>query len=181
TVPGEVRSAKRDGLLLKGIPVAVLINEGSASASEIVSGAIRHYADKGVIDAILIGERSFGKGSVQNVWPLSPNTMMKLTTQYYYLPDGNTIHRRPGESQWGVDPHLTVQMLPEQVSEALRLRQDADVVAIDEKSQVVEGTEKRPEPEKLITDSIDLQLQTALVILQTKTVAGETGQARVNN
>jgi carboxyl-terminal processing protease len=173
TVPGEVHNAERGNTLLRSIPVVVLINEGSASASEIVSGAIRHYADKGVIDAMLIGERSFGKGSVQNVWPLSANTFMKLTTQYYYLPDGRTIHRKPGESIWGVDPHLTVQMLPEQVSEAIKIRQDADVLAPEGQAgqAAAGGAEAAPDPQKLLTDSIDLQLQTALVLLQARAAA----------
>jgi carboxyl-terminal processing protease len=173
TVPGEVHNAERGNTLLRNIPVVVLINEGSASASEIVSGAIRHYADKGVIDAMLIGERSFGKGSVQNVWPLSANTFMKLTTQYYYLPDGRTIHRKPGESIWGVDPHLTVQMLPEQVSEAIKIRQDADVLAPEGQAgqAAAGGAEAAPDPQKLLTDSIDLQLQTALVLLQARAAA----------
>ncbi len=180
TMPPDVRGVERGGVHIDNIPVTVLINEGSASASEIVSGALRHYADKGDIDILLLGERSFGKGSVQNVWGLSPTTMMKLTTQYYYLPDGRALHRRPGQAVWGVDPHLSVQMLPEQVSEALKLRQDADVVTIDETGAVVDTGAEPVDPDKLITDGVDLQLQTALVLLQTKVEAQEQAQARAN-
>lgn len=181
TVPGESKQATPSANLLKNVPVAVLINEGSASASEIVSGAMRHYADKGQITAILIGQRTFGKGSVQNVWPLASNAKMKLTTQYYKLPDGRIIHRRPGASTWGVDPNLKVEMLPEQESEALKVRLDADVLPIDQKGNIITDSKTpRPDPSKLLTDGIDLQLQTALLVLRTKSLAMSQAQVRNN-
>ena len=172
--PSEVKSAVAGESMLGNRPLVVLINEGSASASEIVSGAIRHYADKGEVNAVVLGQRSFGKGSVQNVWPLAPNAKMKLTTQYYKLPDGRILHKKPGQKIWGVDPHLSISMLPEQESDALKLRQDADVMAIDANGNVVED-KPRPDPKKLIEDGVDLQLQTALVLLQLQT--GGTAQA----
>jgi len=165
--------------MLKGAPLVVLINEGSASASEIVSGAIRHYSDKGDIKAVLIGERSYGKGSVQNVWPLSTNAKMKLTTQYYKLPDGRIIHRKPGAPTWGIDPHLAIDILPETESDALKLRQDVDVLPIDEKGNlVVNPKTPRQDPNKLLDDGLDVQLQTALAILQAQ-AAAQPAQARV--
>lgn len=170
-LPGEVKSATPGASMLADIPVAVLINEGSASASEIVSGAIRHYADNNDIKAIVVGQRSFGKGSVQNVWPIAPNAKMKLTTQYYYLPDGHRLHRMPGATVWGVEPHLKVDVLAENESDALKLRQDADVLPIDEKGNVITDSKTpRPDPQKLLDDGLDLQLQTALAILQAETV-----------
>jgi len=178
TMTGEIKSAVQGESLLGGTPLVVLINEGSASASEIVSGAIRHYADKGEINALVIGERSFGKGSVQNVWNLAPNAKMKLTTQYYKLPDGRILHRKPGASTWGVEPHLKIAMLPEQLSEALKVRQDADVLPIDSEGRIVESKTPRPDPQKLIDDGLDIQLSTALVILQTQAAAAPD-QARL--
>ena len=68
------------------IPLAILVDGGSASASEIVSGAIQDY-DRGVI----IGQRTFGKGLVQNILPLSYNTQMKVTVAKYYIPSGRCI------------------------------------------------------------------------------------------
>ncbi|MBX3404165.1 MAG: S41 family peptidase [Phycisphaeraceae bacterium] len=179
TTPGEVKRAVPSGNRLRGVPLVVLINEGSASASEIVSGAIRHYADKGDIDAVVVGQRTFGKGSVQNVFELSAVAKMKLTTQYYKMPDGRIIHRRGGDSVWGVDPHLAVDMLPEQSAEALRLRQDADVLPIDEKGNIVATAKPAADPRKLIDDGIDLQLQHALLLLQTKAAAGAHEQVRL--
>ncbi|MFN7020218.1 MAG: S41 family peptidase, partial [Phycisphaerales bacterium] len=178
TLTGETKSAEPGKSKLGGTPLVVLINEGSASASEIVSGAIRHYADKGEVKALLIGQRSFGKGSVQNVWNLSRDSKMKLTTQYYKLPDGRIIHRKPGASMWGVDPHLKIAMLPEQESDALRLRQDADVLPIDKDGNVLQSSTPRPDPARLIADGLDLQLQTALVVLQTQAVTAPE-QARL--
>lgn len=151
---------------LANIPVAVLINEGSASASEIVSGAIQAEAHANpALRATLVGRRSFGKGSVQNVFGLDDASMMKLTTQYYKLQGDKIIHRRPGASVWGIDPDINVEMLPDQIVEAAKIRRDADVLALDEDGRVVNDTD-RPSPNKLLDVGVDLQLQTALVVLQ---------------
>jgi carboxyl-terminal processing protease len=155
---------------LADIPIVVLINEGSASASEIVSGAIATYAHKGMIDAVVLGNRSYGKGSVQNVWPLTHNARMKVTTAYYMLPDQSIIHRRPGAKTWGVEPDLKVEMLPKQTEKALNLRRNADVRPINEKGELIQKGDA-PNPDDLIAKGIDLQLETALMILRAKTVA----------
>lgn len=182
---GDNRSETADPRrrMLDGVPLVVLINEGSASASEIVSGAIRYYADRGDIQAILVGQRSYGKGSVQNVYGLSPVSLLKLTTQHYKLPGGNIIHREKGAKQWGVDPHVEVDMLPEQITESLTLRQDADVMEIDQNGVVVagrEGAEPAPDPDRLITEGIDLQLHYALVLLQSQTLPTSVRQVRID-
>lgn len=179
TTEPQTEIARPSRQILRDVPIAVLINEGSASASEIVSGALRHYADKGDIDAILIGQRTYGKGSVQNVWPLTPQSYLKLTTQYYKLPNGRIIHRKPGDSVWGVDPHWAVEMLPEQISDALKIRQDADTMPIDQQGNLIPNT-NRPDPDKLLADGVDLQLQSALVVLQAKSVGRELAHSRGN-
>ncbi len=80
------------------LPMAVLINEGSASGSEIVAGAFKDYKR-----AIIIGAKSFGKGSVQSVIPLSDGSALKLTTSKYFTPKGKEIHGK------GVMPDIVVE------------------------------------------------------------------------
>ena len=83
---------------LPDIPMVVLMNEGSASASEIVGGALS------VLDrAPIIGEQSFGKGSVQTIFPMEDESGLRLTTAMYFLPDGSTIHEEGIEPQFKVD------------------------------------------------------------------------------
>ena len=79
-------------------PLIVLINQGSASASEIVSGALKDHKR-----AILLGEKSFGKGSVQSIIPLKNRGGLRLTTAKYYLPSGESIHEK------GVEPDIVVK------------------------------------------------------------------------
>jgi carboxyl-terminal processing protease len=89
-----------DGDMLNGAPIIVLINSGSASASEIVSGALQDYRR-----AIVMGTRSFGKGSVQTVVPISKQSAVKITTALYHLPSGQAIQAR------GVIPNVIVPTL----------------------------------------------------------------------
>jgi carboxyl-terminal processing protease len=105
-------------------PVVVLVNQYSASASEIVAGAL-----KDLDRALVVGERTFGKGSVQMLFPLARRqAYLKLTTSHYYLPSGRTIHREENSELWGVDPDLTIEMTPEQMKAAIDARQELDVL-----------------------------------------------------
>ena len=166
---------------LGDIPVAVLVNPGSASASEIVAGALQDYAARGQIDAIVIGQRSFGKGSVQNAWPLNTKAraLLKVTTQYYRLPNGRLIHRRPGLTEWGIEPDLAVDMLPSQNQEALTLRRDADVLPLDENGEIMVTEEPRANPDDLLTKGIDVQLETAVVLLKCRAAGLQEARAAV--
>jgi len=87
----------RTGDIAAGLPIAVLINGGSASASEIVAGALQDHHR-----AILLGTRSFGKGSVQTIIPLAGHGAMRLTTARYYTPSGRSIQAK------GIDPDIVV-------------------------------------------------------------------------
>ena len=97
---GTGQTLKADGgEPLGDFPLVVLLNEQTASAAEIVAGALKEN-DR----AVLLGTRSFGKGSVQNIMPLEGGGAIKLTTAYYCLPSGRNLQRIPGEKTWGVDP-----------------------------------------------------------------------------
>jgi carboxyl-terminal processing protease len=104
-------------------PVVILVNQYSASASEIVSGAMKDDRR-----AILVGQRTFGKGSVQQIFPrVGAGATLKLTTAHYYLPNGKCIHREENSTEWGVDPDVTVEMTPEQMRDAQNARQATEM------------------------------------------------------
>jgi carboxyl-terminal processing protease len=107
------------GDALKGAPIVVLINGGSASAAEIVAGALKdnHRAK-------LIGRTTFGKGSVQTVIPLSGDRAIKLTTSLYYTPSGISINHR------GIAPDIELPRdpkLPDVPADAPLLQRDPEV------------------------------------------------------
>jgi carboxyl-terminal processing protease len=153
----------------KDLPLVVLINQGSASASEIVSGTLKAH-DR----AVVIGDRTFGKGSVQTVHPCGDqrsDAQLKLTTQYYVIPPGpgesepRLVHKRPGSSDWGVNPDLVVKMSPDQIEKSLTLRQNADVI-----EEWKDPSEQKPRPDvsELLSKGIDPQLELALLVLRAR-------------
>jgi carboxyl-terminal processing protease len=158
---------------LSELPVVILINQGSASASEIVSGCVQAH-DAGII----VGQRSWGKGSVQTVHQVSREANVKLTTQYYRLPSpdggktpGRLVHKRRGSTDWGVVPDVEVRMSPDQITKSTKLRQKADMILIG-------SDEDRPDINQLITEGLDPQLETALLILRANALSRMTADYR---
>lgn len=94
----QIAASASNGELLPNVPIAVLINEGSASAAEIVAGALQDHKR-----AIVVGTRSFGKGSTQLLIPADKTSAIKLTTALYYTPLGRSIQAK------GIEPDITVE------------------------------------------------------------------------
>jgi carboxyl-terminal processing protease len=101
--PEQITRADGNGTL-PNFPMIVLINEHSASAAEIVSGCLKDNHR-----ALIVGARSYGKGSVQEVIPLDDHGgELKMTVAYYYLPSGRLVHRKKDATDWGVEPQIIV-------------------------------------------------------------------------
>ncbi|PTW44502.1 MULTISPECIES: S41 family peptidase [Rhodovulum] len=134
------------GDLTGGLPMVVLINGGSASASEIVAGALKDHRR-----AIVVGTRSFGKGSVQTVMPLKGEGAMRLTTARYYTPSGRSIQAL------GVAPDIVVEQPPrppvteetedQPASAAARTRSEADLRGALDNDSMTEDERKQAEEE----------------------------------
>ncbi len=127
----------RPGDLADGLPLVVLINGGSASASEIVAGALQDHKR-----AIILGTRSFGKGSVQTIIPLGASGAMKLTTQRYYTPSGRSIQAK------GIDPDIVVEQSRVEPLRRGPTRKEADLRRSLTNEEKVSGKTKEPAPEK---------------------------------
>jgi carboxyl-terminal processing protease len=138
------------------MPLAVLVNQYSASASEIVSGALKDHGR-----ATIVGERTYGKGSVQMLFPLADKSaFLKLTTSHYYLPSGRCLHREENSKVWGVDPDVTIEMTPEQMRTAIDARQEMEVL------RDADAAATQPAKDNLL--STDPQLAGALLVLRMK-------------
>jgi carboxyl-terminal processing protease len=120
--PEQVIRAHEAGTLPK-FPMIVLVNEHSASASEIVAGSLMDNKR-----ALVIGTRTYGKGSVQEVIPLESNGgELKLTVAYYYLPSGRLVHRKKDATDWGVEPQIVVPMDITAEAKLLKDRYDQEI------------------------------------------------------
>jgi carboxyl-terminal processing protease len=142
------------------VPLVVLVNQYSASASEIVSGALKDHKR-----AVIVGERTFGKGSVQMLFPLANRAAyLKLTTSHYFLPSGRCIHREENSTVWGVDPDVVVEMTPEQMRTAIDARSELDVLHDDAQDDGDQA--RRTEKAAMTLLDSDPQLNAALLLLR---------------
>jgi carboxyl-terminal processing protease len=171
--------AMRDGTY-RMFPMVVLINGSTASAAEIVAGALRDHQR-----AVVMGERSYGKGSVQEVVELDQNNgAIKLTTSYYYLPCGQCIDRSARTSangNWGVTPNVPVNLTDRQREKCREAwREIGREYVMESTTRPAETTQPAASPE--VSDEVkarslldaDLQLQKAYEMVLSKLSAGET-------
>ncbi|MDX8396081.1 MAG: S41 family peptidase [Mariprofundaceae bacterium] len=155
------------GDLLKGLPLIVLINNGSASASEIVAGALQDNQR-----AVLMGTKSFGKGSVQRIIPLQDGTAFKMTTSLYYTPKGRSIQAK------GIEPDILVESILLKAQEEEK-KVNTRVSEKDLKGHLENGNKAKKKDKKItVLDkgkaseamvkrlSKDVQLQRALDLLK---------------
>lgn len=202
------------------IPIVVVANTVSASAAEIVTGALQVHKR-----ALIVGERTFGKGSVQQVLQLNttPPAYLKLTTAYYYLPNGRCLHREEDSVTWGVDPDISVKLVPKENYKIREQRMKTDILKgrnqdkltdedirnvtngaadtqpgpldDDERDESEEPAENEEddveaiedpesteqdeeldivrEDENLFPDDLDLQLETALLMMRIRLTSGQ--------
>jgi len=140
--------AKKDGKL-PPLPLVVLVNGGSASASEIFSGAMK---DRG--RGVIVGDRTFGKGSVQTPYGLPDGSYLKITTARYYTPNGTSVHREEGKKEYGIAPDYQVEMSQEENAKLMKTWSD-ERVSKGEKPVAPEGFR-------------DFQLEAAVEVLKAK-------------
>lgn len=153
----EIIEARPEGTMLlpaERYPIALLINRNSASASEILAAALQDHHR-----AVVIGERSFGKGSVQNIIDLeNKSSALKLTTASYWRPSGKNIHRFPDSKEtdeWGVKPDAgyEVALKDEERLEFLMDRSERDIIR-DKKTTEVKPA-KKPYVDKVLQKAVE--------------------------
>ena len=160
----EKHVAKAEGRY-PDFPLVVVVNQVTASAAEIVAGALGDHHR-----AIVIGERTLGKGSVQNIIELEDHeSAIKLTTAYYYLPDGELIHRTAAaekSGKWGVEPLIEIRLTSDETKQIIESRLASSVLrtggSTSSPSASDDAPVDRPSP------VIDRQLRQALIQLRVK-------------
>jgi carboxyl-terminal processing protease len=186
--PERVERARKEGTL-PVFPIAVLINGSSASASEILAGAITEN-NRG----IAVGTRTFGKGSVQTVKPIAIRDAegnekiaeLKVTEQGYYLPSGRSITRKPDATEWGVDPSkgYYVEMTDEELIAMLKIRREQEIIRKDAApangtAPATSPSASAPEPQRwndpdwVLSFFKDAQLSAAVRAMQAKIDSGD--------
>jgi carboxyl-terminal processing protease len=131
TADARFRMDATPGDLIDGAPLVVLVNSGSASASEIVAGALKDHGR-----AELIGHKTYGKGSVQTVMPLSHGGAVKLTTSRYFTPSGASIHGK------GIIPDLVEEGPEETPAELITAKPNQPLAARDKEVRLALDTLK---------------------------------------
>lgn len=164
----------KPGDLTDGKPLVVLVDEGSASAAEIVAGALQDHRR-----ALVLGQRSFGKGSVQTVYPLSGETALRLTTARYFTPSGRSVQEK------GIDPDIIVPQLSDPRIADRKPTREADlkkhlVNELKDSTDRLVEQDSEPDPRFVANADelksrgiLDYQLEYAVRLLARLAVAGQ--------
>jgi carboxyl-terminal processing protease len=140
----------------ENLPLVILINGGSASSSEIVSGAMQDHKR-----AVIVGQRSYGKASVQSLIPLPDGSGLRLTVAHYYTPNGRSIHRDEKKHTGGITPDIAVDVTPEIESK------------LYEQWDMIYAKDRKPrsfvKPEDMVRDEV---LDRAVELLRARDVLG---------
>ena len=142
----------KPGDVINGLPLVVLINGGSASASEIVAGALQDHKR-----AIILGTQSFGKGSVQTIIPVNPYGALRMTTARYFTPSGRSIQKK------GISPDIVVNEAKLEKVKKRNGNRESDLIgALDNPNQEIENNDTNNEKES----TNDFQLSRALDLVR---------------
>ncbi|MBQ9034823.1 MAG: S41 family peptidase [Alphaproteobacteria bacterium] len=170
-----IKYSATPGDIAKGLPIVVMINEGSASASEITAGALQDHHR-----AVILGQKSFGKGSVQTVIPLRNKGAMRLTTARYYTPSGRSIQAK------GIEPDIEVKQakLEEIKSYGLNLS-EADLKGALKNEQANENPNQKKQKDEKDEDkdnkANDYQLIRALDLVKALYLYAQNDNADIEN
>jgi carboxyl-terminal processing protease len=143
------------GATLEGVPLAVLIDGLTASSAEIVAACLQDHRR-----AEVVGSRSFGKGTVQSILPLSGGGLLKITTSEYRRPSGARIHRRPGDEAaavWGVVPDAGGEVVPSgrALERLRRWRRDRDLPLAGGVGQTARGGERPRDVDEVLARALE--------------------------
>jgi carboxyl-terminal processing protease len=160
----------------RNYPMVILINGGSASASEIMAGALQDPVHK---RAVLVGTRSYGKGSVQTVVAIPGGAQLKYTMAYYHLPSGQRVEghaemEKAGRKDWGVAPDVEVEMTSEGLKKMIDVQRDNDVLVKAGHKDGATPLKKSSLEEMLAADP---QLAVAELIIKAKLLENNTAVA----